>query len=107
MMYNYWFTADQPPVQVQSTLGIFKPGGASSVDFMIQGPRTPDPVCRGDIAPDGGDGTVGVTDLLEVINSWGPCAAPCPADMAPPPSGDGTVGVPDLLAVINEWGPCK
>lgn len=49
------------------------------------------------------DGIVGVPDLLDVINHWGPCAAPCPSDI----SGDGVVGVPDLLAIINHWGPCQ
>jgi len=57
-----------------------------------------------------GDNTVGVPDLLLLINNWGPCANPnnCPADIAPPgpPVGDDNVGVPDLLMVINNWGPC-
>lgn len=55
-----------------------------------------------------GDGVNNVTDLLNVINGWGPCPAPptlCPADVAPPPGGDGTVGTPELLMVINNWGP--
>lgn len=111
MMYNYWFTADRPPTQVQATLGIFKPGGDEEVQFMIQGPQPPpEPLCRGDIAPKGGDGSVGTQDLLELVNNWGPCHTPsnCPADIAPagPPMGDGTVSVPDLLAIINNWGPC-
>lgn len=63
--------------------------------------RVTTPSVVGDIT---GDGVVGVPDLLTVINSWGVCAPPCPADVAPPPSGDGTVGVPDLLFIINNWG---
>ena len=65
--------------------------------------------CIVDIAPTGGDGTVNVNDLLEVINGWGPCQSPpslCPADVAPL-SGDGSVNVNDLLAVINAWGRCE
>ena len=50
-----------------------------------------------------GDGTVDVNDLLAVIASWGPCKAPCPADIAPFPEGDGVVDVNDLLAVIVHW----
>lgn len=49
------------------------------------------------------DGTVGVTDLLGVINGWGACPAEplaCAADV----DLNGGVGVPDLLAVINAWG---
>lgn len=63
----------------------------------------PSPV-PGDI---NGDGVVNVSDLLAVINAWGPCPAPpqsCPADVAPPPNGDGVVNVSDLLMVINNWG---
>lgn len=30
-------------------------------------------VCESDIAPPGGDGTVGVPDLLKIINDWGAC----------------------------------
>jgi hypothetical protein len=62
----------------------------------------PPPACLADL---GGDGSVGVHDLLEVINSWGPCGPPCPADVEPP-GGDGNVGVPDLLFIINAWGDC-
>jgi hypothetical protein len=59
--------------------------------------------CTGDFDSSGG---VGVPDLLAVINSWGPCGPPCPADISPSGAPDGTVGVPDLLAIINAWGPC-
>jgi hypothetical protein len=59
-----------------------------------------------DIAPlGGGNGMVDVDDLLEIINSWGPCAA-CISDIVPA-GGDGAVNVDDLLAIINSWGPCK
>jgi choice-of-anchor B domain-containing protein len=50
-----------------------------------------------------GDGVVNIDDLLMVINSWGACASPCPADMTPTP-GDGIVNIDDLLFVINNWG---
>ena len=46
-----------------------------------------------------GNGTVEVDDLLGIINSWGNCAAPCPADI----NGNGVVDVDDLLAVLNDW----
>ena len=53
------------------------------------------------------DGTVGVMDLLAIINGWGPCPVPCPVRCAAdvwPIAGNCTVGVDDLLAVINNWG---
>ena len=103
MMYNYWFTADTAPQTVQATLGAFMPGDPGSVQFPTQGPVA---ACTADIAPGKGDGSIGVPDLLMVINAWGACASPCVADIEPP-SGDGDVGIPDLLAIIENWGPCK
>ncbi len=47
------------------------------------------------------NGSVGGTDLLALLVSWGPCKG-CPADF----DGDGTVGASDLLALLANWGPC-
>ena len=44
------------------------------------------------------DGTVGVLDLLSVINAWGVCDG-CPQDI----NCDGLVNVSDLLEVIAQW----
>lgn len=49
------------------------------------------------------DGAVNVSDLLDVINSWGACPSqpqPCAADV----NLDSLVNVADLLSVINAWG---
>ena len=54
--------------------------------------------CPADI--DGG-GSVGVTDFLLLLASWGPCAG-CPADL----DGDDVVGVTDFLLLLATWGPC-
>ena len=59
---------------------------------------TPDPPCPADVD---GDGVVSVTDLVEVILDFGPCAG-CPTDV----NGDGTVDVADLIEVILGWGDC-
>ena len=53
--------------------------------------------CEGDA---NGDGNVGVTDLLAVIDQWGQSNSP--ADF----NGDGIVSVTDLLIVVGNWGPC-
>ena len=45
-----------------------------------------------------GDCAVGITDLLIVLTSWGPCGG-CPADL----DGDGVVGIGDLLIVLASW----
>ncbi len=49
-----------------------------------------------------GDGHVGVSDLLILLASWGPCPpkGDCPADL----NGDGSVGIPDLLILLANWG---
>ena len=47
------------------------------------------------------NGSIGVSDLLSLLASWGPCKG-CPADF----DGNGNVGVSDLLALLANWGPC-
>ena len=49
-----------------------------------------------------GDGSVGVSDLLILLASWGPCddCKDCIADL----DGDCTVGVGDLLILLANWG---
>ena len=48
-----------------------------------------------------GNGRVGVSDLLALLASWGPCKG-CPADF----DENGNVGVSNLLALLASWGPC-
>ena len=55
-------------------------------------------VCQGDLD---GDGIVGVSDLLLIIDAWGACS--CEEDL----NGDGIVGVSDLLIIIDAWGGCN
>lgn len=49
-----------------------------------------------------GDGSVGVSDLLILLASWGSCANcdDCTADL----DGNCTVGVADLLILLANWG---
>ena len=48
-----------------------------------------------------GDGAVGPADLLILLSSWGPCAAPCcPGDF----TGDGGVDLSDLLRLLGLLG---
>jgi hypothetical protein len=55
--------------------------------------------CPADI---NGDNTVGIADLLEIIDAWGACGG-CSADV----NDDSVVNVTDLLLLINAWGPCE
>ena len=47
---------------------------------------------------------VGVSDLLSLLASWGPCPpkGDCPADF----DNSNDVGVKDLLMLLGNWGPC-
>ncbi|NNF43301.1 MAG: hypothetical protein HKN62_09675 [Phycisphaerales bacterium] len=54
--------------------------------------------CPGDAD---GDCAVGITDLLTVLASWGPCVD-CAGDL----NDDGDVGIVDLLLVLSGWGGC-
>ena len=51
-----------------------------------------------------GNAVVGVSDLLSLLGSWGPCPPKedCPADF----DTSGDVGVKDLLFLLGNWGPC-
>jgi len=55
--------------------------------------------CTGDLT---GDNTVGVGDLLAIIDAWGFCSN-CAADL----NDDGAVNVTDLLYIVGHWGPCS
>ena len=63
------------------------------------------PGCAADIAPAGGDGRVGIDDLLLVLSQWGTAGGYGPADLSPT-GGDGVVNMADLLVVINAWSAC-
>jgi len=49
-----------------------------------------------------GDNVIGITDLLQVLASWGKCPG-CAADL----DGSGDVGILDFLLVLAQWGPCR
>ncbi|MEE8156397.1 MAG: hypothetical protein V3T53_15690 [Phycisphaerales bacterium] len=75
---------------------LIQPGGggllaAASVLFL-------DDPCPWDID---GSGSVGASDLLGLLASWGPCRG-CSADF----DDSGNVGASDLLALLANWGPC-
>ncbi len=72
----------------------FSDGNGSAYLFDAAGAS----LCPWDL--DGSD-SVGASDLLSLLVSWGPCKG-CPADF----DGNGTVGASDLLALLVNWGPC-
>jgi len=61
--------------------------------------QTPAPTIPGDL---NGDGMIDLTDLLILLNNWGPCAPPpadCPADL----DESGEVDLADLLILLGNW----
>ena len=93
-MYNFYFTANQPPSDVALTLGLFKPGNEPSVEHVAAAP-TCQVACEGDVD---GSGSVGVEDMLQLIGDWGTDNAE--SDI----NGDGLVDVTDLLLLVGNWG---
>ncbi len=90
---------------LQGTIGQHDAGGPmTGAKFALTGgfwagvASAPGAPCPADLD---GDGSVGVSDLLELLASWGPCKG-CPADF----DGNGDVGVSDLLTLLANWGPC-
>jgi len=84
---------------------------ASEAAYRVSSGAAADPctgalpaVCNADVD---GDGIVAVSDVLEVIASWGQTGDGTyrpTGDCAPMPTGDCTVDVADILEVIGQWG---
>ena len=97
-MVNIAFDSPFPPQTGEVEIELFSPGlGAPirQVATLIPGSDTVE--CEEDV---NGDGMIGVSDILAVIDSWGVCDG-CAADI----NQDGIVNVSDLLLVVGNWGP--
>ncbi|MDP7008804.1 MAG: hypothetical protein QGI78_04455 [Phycisphaerales bacterium] len=68
--------------------------------LIVDGPGEPcdtTPPCPGDVD---GNGSVGVEDILAIVDMWGETGGDGDVDE------DGTVGVGDILVLIDAWGSC-
>ena len=90
-----WLGVDSDDSVVGLSLGGGQPIGFEQSD-LSESSDCGDPILPGDV---NGDGIVNVTDLLTIMDAWGPCSG-CPADL----NGDGIVDVTDLLEVVGNWG---
>ena len=72
--------------------GNFLAAGESYVVFS--------PVVRGDLD---GDGSVGIVDLLLLLDAWGPCPERCPPFFTGDLDGDCAVGIVDFLLLLANW----
>lgn len=79
--------------------GIYKGDGTNCADSDLNGQAEQ---CEkpGDC---NGDGLVNTDDLIALITRWGPCPAPCIADVNPIGAGDGVVNTDDLIVLITNW----
>ncbi len=76
--------------------GIWQGEGVECQDVACPGP------CPADID---GSGAVSLTDLISVLDAWGPYE-PCPPLRAADIDEDCEVGFSDLLIVLADWGVC-
>jgi hypothetical protein len=89
-----WLGVESNDNIVGLSVGGGQPNGFEQSDLSTSN-DCGDPPVLGDV---NGDGVVNVTDLLLIMDLWGPCAD-CSADL----NGDGIVDVIDLLEVIGNW----
>jgi hypothetical protein len=95
-LYNFWFTADRPPVDANGTLGLFRAGAAgdpSSMSVSVLGPSAPPVVIVGDL---NGDGVVNGADVGLLLANWG---NPGTGDL----NNSGTVDGADLGIQLSNW----
>ena len=94
------YTVLQWDVSPSGVLEIGYVGGVWGHDGVVNGIQLRR-IVTGDL---NGDGSVGVPDLLLLLNMWGPCgectSGGCPADL----DGDCNIGVDDLLILLANWG---
>ena len=98
MLYNFRFDSNVPPERYDHTFGLFRPGTPTHLLASGWSPSLSWTGCLGDTD---GDGSVGVTDFLNLLAAWGPCPG-CPEDL----NFDGSVNVQDFLVLLSQWGPC-
>ncbi len=91
-MYNFWFTADVPPVEGEMLIGLFRPGTPESIAVMVQVPGQPCPAdCMADGMRDGRDAQPFVDCIL---GAGGSCDC---ADI----DGSGAADENDVAAFID------
>ena len=71
--------------------------GSTSDSYSYSMELVPDD-CPNDID---GNGSIGFTDVLAILNAWGPCPG-CRADV----SGNDDADFLDVLTVLGAWGAC-
>jgi hypothetical protein len=86
--YNFRFDANTPPVPVEATITLYKPGAGGDPNEVTVSVLGPDAgaVCTWDLD---GDEIVGINDLLDLLAAW-----------------NNPYTIKDLLDLLADWGPC-
>ncbi|MGP1310554.1 MAG: hypothetical protein ACTS27_10190 [Phycisphaerales bacterium] len=92
-MYNYSFTANAGPEEVDATIGFFKTSGSITARVLA-------PAGCAITADTNGDNIVNFADLNTVIGTFGDSGPGLPGDV----NGDELVNFTDLNAVLGEFG---
>lgn len=82
---------------------IYSEPAADECEFFVELASVDPFECQGPAGDLDQDGTVGFTDLIILLSSWGPCEGDCPADL----DGDGRVGFTDVVLLLHTWGECE
>jgi hypothetical protein len=93
-VYNFRFDANVGPGEVAAQIGFWRMGDADdpdSVDVLISGPQTND--CPADL---NNDGSINVSDILNLIAAWNTAAGDI--------DGDGNTSVSDILILLDLFG---
>ena len=97
--FGWDYTVDVTDTTIEIDYNALDPIQAADGEIIRFDVNTPAP-CNGDID---GNGTVGTSDLIALLASWGVCeTGDHPADL----NDDGSVDTSDLIALLAAWGPC-
>ncbi len=99
VLIGQFSTANGTSIQGTMVLAFLSNGVYEELVVSFQHPLAQP--CPWDVEPMGGDGIVGITDLLVLLAACGPNPGH-PADF----DGDGNVGIVDFLVLLANWGPC-
>ncbi|MFN0137330.1 MAG: hypothetical protein ACKVS9_14600 [Phycisphaerae bacterium] len=91
-MYNFWFTANRPPVTRTVTVSTFKSSPNQDNTIALRAPAAP-----GDFDL---NGTVELTDLATQLSAFGCTGGGCTGDV----DGDGDTDLSDLATLLANFG---
>jgi hypothetical protein len=98
-LYNFRFTADQPPSDGPATIGLFRPGTPAAISGTTRVPTGGAAPCDPDVNQDGNADQDDVAYLINVIGG-----GPNPTGIDPDFNRDGNADQDDVAALVNTVG---